>query len=522
RNVVESLVIHVSVMKVDCDDDLSSESDETWPPSSLYDRFQPSDGYHALSLTKPEQDLSHTNRPTAPIIEDWVSDSEDEFETKAPQVVPSFAQSTDQVESPRHSVQHVETSIPAATLKPASPKPAVLPQSKPISVTAVRPVSIVVPKIKGNPQHALKDKGVIDSGCSRHMTGNMSYLYGFEELNCGYVAFGGNPKGGKISRKRKIKTEKLDFDDVYFVKELKFNLFSVSQMCDKKYSALFTDTECLVLSPDFKMPDESQVLLRVPREQYNNDGYAAFVEKEPEFDAKKPESEVIVSPSSSAQSKKQDDKTKREAKGKSPVESLTGYRDLSAEFEDYSNNSINEVHDAGTLVLTVGQISPNSTNTFSAAGNTFSTAGNTFSAAGPSNTTASPTRRKSSFIDAYQLLDDPDMPELEDITYSNDEDDVGVEADFNNLETSVTVSLIPTTRGHKYHPVTQIIGDLSSVTQTRSMTRVAKDQGGLSQMFSDDFHTCMFACFLSQKEPKRAHQALKDPSLIESMQEELL
>nr|GFD41575.1 putative ribonuclease H-like domain-containing protein [Tanacetum cinerariifolium] len=94
----------------------------------------------------------------------------------------------------------------------------------------------------------------------------MSYLSDFEELNGGYVAFGGNPKGGKITAKGKIKTGKLDFDDVYFVKELKFNLFSVSQMCDKKNNVLFTDTECLVLSSDLKLPDASQVLLRVPRE----------------------------------------------------------------------------------------------------------------------------------------------------------------------------------------------------------------------------------------------------------------
>nr|GFB45488.1 ribonuclease H-like domain-containing protein [Tanacetum cinerariifolium] len=47
----------------------------------------------------------------------------------------------------------------------------------------------------GNPQYALKDKGVIDSECSRYMTGNMSYLSDFEELNGGYVAFGGNTKG---------------------------------------------------------------------------------------------------------------------------------------------------------------------------------------------------------------------------------------------------------------------------------------------------------------------------------------
>nr|GEV23163.1 ribonuclease H-like domain-containing protein [Tanacetum cinerariifolium] len=118
----------------------------------------------------------------------------------------------------------------------------------------------------GNPQHALTDKGVIDSGCSRHMTGNMSYLSYFKELNGGYVAFGGNPKGGKISGKGKIRTGKLDFDDVYFVKELKSNLFSVSQMCGKKNNVLFTDIECLVLSSEFKLPDENQVLLRVPKE----------------------------------------------------------------------------------------------------------------------------------------------------------------------------------------------------------------------------------------------------------------
>nr|GFB95859.1 putative ribonuclease H-like domain-containing protein [Tanacetum cinerariifolium] len=94
----------------------------------------------------------------------------------------------------------------------------------------------------GRSKSALKDKVVINSGCLRHMTGNMSYLSDFEELNGGYVAIEGNPKGGKITGK------------------------SVSQMCDKKNSVLFTDTECLVLSSDFKLPDASQVLLRVLRE----------------------------------------------------------------------------------------------------------------------------------------------------------------------------------------------------------------------------------------------------------------
>nr|GEZ18533.1 retrovirus-related Pol polyprotein from transposon TNT 1-94 [Tanacetum cinerariifolium] len=199
------------------------------------------------------------------------------------------------------------------------------------------------------------------------------------------------------------------------------------------------------------------------------DAEKAREEIEPEFEGRKPESKVNVSSSSSAKSKKHDDKTKREAKGKSPVESLTGYRNLSVEFEDFSDNNINKVNATGSLVPRIGKLYPNNTNTFSADG--------------PSNAAASPTHGKSLRIYTSQLLDDPDMPDLEDITYFDDEDDVGVEADFNNLETSITVSPIPTTRVHKDHPVTQIIGDLSSATQTRSMTRVARDQEDLAFTF---------------------------------------
>ncbi|GJY82223.1 hypothetical protein Tco_0494974 [Tanacetum coccineum] len=128
-----------------------------------------------------------------------------------------------------------------------------------------RNVTTVGSKAVGNPQLKLQEKRVIDNRCSRHMTGNKSYLSDYEEINGGFVAFGGDLKGGKITGKGKISTGKLDFEDVYFVKELKFNLFSVSQMFDKKNSVLFTDTECVVFSPDFKLLDENHVLLRVPR-----------------------------------------------------------------------------------------------------------------------------------------------------------------------------------------------------------------------------------------------------------------
>ncbi|GKA03451.1 ribonuclease H-like domain-containing protein [Tanacetum coccineum] len=125
----------------------------------------------------------------------------------------------------------------------------------------------------GNPEILLQDHVVVNSGCSTHMTGNKAYLSDYEDFNGGFVAFGSDPKGGKIMGKGKIKTANLDFDDVYFVDELKFNLFSVSQMCDKKNSVLFTESECLILSPSFKLLDESEVVLRALRkvDVYNLD-----------------------------------------------------------------------------------------------------------------------------------------------------------------------------------------------------------------------------------------------------------
>nr|GEU45247.1 hypothetical protein [Tanacetum cinerariifolium] len=801
-----------------------AESDcKSWPPSSLYDRFQPSGGYHAVppSYTRtfmpPKLDLpiettipAATPAPASPKSNSsgkrrnrkacFVCKSVDHLIKDCDYHTKQMAQPTQR--NYAHRGYHKQyASLTHTTPQQHMVPTTVLTQSKPVFNTAVRSVRAAIPKINvtrpryahhvvtkskssirrhitrspssktsnspprvtavkapvGNPQHALKDKGVIDSGCSRHVTGNMSYVSDFEELNGGYVAFGGNPMGGKITGKGKIKTCKLDFDNVYFVKELKFNLFSVSQMCDKKNSVLFTDTECLVLSPDFKLPDESQVLLRVPREnimynvnlknivpswdltclfakatldesnlwhkrlghinfktinklvkgniarglptkvfennntcvackkgkqhrascktkpissinqplfrlhmdlfgptfvkslnkkiyclviiddysrftwvfflatkdetspilktfitglenqlslkvkgknrtlieaarttladsllpipfwaeavntscyvqnrvlvtkshnktpyellhgrtssisfmrpfgclvtilntldplgkfqrkvdegflvgyyvcskafrvynsrtriiqetfhvnflenkpnvagtgptwffdidsltrtmnyqpvtagnqpnssagfqdktnaekageevdqQYvlfpvwffgstnpqNNDEDAAFDGKEHDSDVKKPESEVDVSSSSSAKTRKQDGRANKEAKGKSLIESLIEYRDLNAEFEDCFDNSNNDVNAAGSIVPTVGQNSLNITNTFSAAG--------------PSNTAVSSTYGKSSFLDASQLPDDPDMPELEDITYSDDEDVVAL------------------------------------------------------------------------------------------------
>ncbi|GJZ68039.1 hypothetical protein Tco_0631279 [Tanacetum coccineum] len=85
--------------------------------------------------------------------------------------------------------------------------------------TMVDPNTIVDPVLEIDyPHRALKNKGIVDSGCSRHMTGNKAYLDEFQDFNGGPVAFGGSR--GYITGKGKIKTGKLDFEDVCFVKEL--------------------------------------------------------------------------------------------------------------------------------------------------------------------------------------------------------------------------------------------------------------------------------------------------------------
>ncbi|GJT13165.1 putative ribonuclease H-like domain-containing protein [Tanacetum coccineum] len=130
---------------------------------------------------------------------------------------------------------------------------------------------------------------------------------------------------------------------------------------------------------------------------------------------------------------------------------------------------------------------------------------------------------------SIELPFDPNMPALEDdsiFDFSRDDEDDGVVADMNNLDTTIQVSPILTTRIHKDHPLDQVIGDLQSATQTRKMLKNLKEHGFVSTIQQrtnhKDLQNCLFACFLSQEEPKKVIHALKDPSWIEAIQEELL
>ncbi|GKD10318.1 hypothetical protein Tco_1190003, partial [Tanacetum coccineum] len=142
-----------------------------------------------------------------------------------------------------------------------------------------------------------------------------------------------------------------------------------------------------------------------------------------------------------------------------------------------------------------------------------------------------------SFTNADDLPTDPFMPDLEDnadllntdiFSGAYDDEDVGTEADLNNLETTMNVSPIPTTRIYKDHPKNQITGDINSATQTRRMAKISKEHAMVSYIKKKrrtnhkDYQNYLFACFLSQLEPKKVTQALTDPSWIEAMQDELL
>nr|GEZ05670.1 hypothetical protein [Tanacetum cinerariifolium] len=178
-----------------------------------------------------------------PIIEEYELDSDDEYVSKASveQEKPScaFINTFKHVKTPRQTIQDQDT---------CSQKP----------------------KVDQRDWTGLKSirMGLGYGYTKRHvlyMTGNKAYLVEYQDFNGGPVAFGGS--NGQITSKGKIRTGKLDFEDVYFVKELQyFNLFFCHKCVTRKTS--FSSQTLNVLSPDFKLPDKNQVLLTVPR-QYN-------------------------------------------------------------------------------------------------------------------------------------------------------------------------------------------------------------------------------------------------------------
>nr|GEX78993.1 hypothetical protein [Tanacetum cinerariifolium] len=440
----------------------------------------------------------------------------------------------------------------------------------------------------GNPQQALKDKCVIDSGCSRHMTGNISFLLDFEEFNGGYVAFRRNPNGGKITGKGDLTClfakVTLDESNLWHVRLGHINFKTMNKLVKGNLvrgllSNIFENNHTCVACQKGK---QHRLLVLVTK-SHNKTPYELLLGRSPsigfmrpfrcpvtilntldplgKFDGKADEGFLV---GYSINSKAFRVFNRIGPKWLFDIDTLTkfmNYQPVVAGNQPNDNAGIKENLNAGKVIKDIvfaqqyvllplwstGSKDPQNIDddvadvSFDVKENEnddhVSTSGcdnapvnvvglnltnntNSFNTASPSDPAVSPNFRivgKSSFVDPFRYPNDPDMPEVEDIVYLDDEEDVGVEDDLSNLETNISVSPFPTTRVYKDHPVTQIIGDLTSGPQIRSMTRMVKEQGGLHQINDEDFRTCMFACFLSQEDPKKVHQALKDSSWIEAM-----
>ncbi|GJS01190.1 ribonuclease H-like domain-containing protein [Tanacetum coccineum] len=129
----------------------------------------------------------------------------------------------------KNGLRPLNTARPVNTAHPKTIVYSARPMTNSVVVNAVRANQVNafkasacwvgdLPNLIGHLQK--EDQGYVDSGCSRHMTGNMFYLSDFKEFDGVYVTFRGGAKGGKVTSKGTLKTGKLDFEDVYFVKEL--------------------------------------------------------------------------------------------------------------------------------------------------------------------------------------------------------------------------------------------------------------------------------------------------------------
>ncbi|GKB21886.1 putative ribonuclease H-like domain-containing protein [Tanacetum coccineum] len=382
------------------------------------------------------------------------------------------------------------------------------------NVNAVKALACWVwkPKTKvldhGNPQIALQDKGVIDNGCSRYMTGNMSYLTDYEEIDGGYVAFGGNPKGEKNTRKCTIKTARTPQQNgVDERRNMTLIEAARTMLADSKLPTTFwaeaVNTACYV---------QNRVLVVKP---HNKTPYECFQGRTPtlsfirpfgcpvtilntidhlgKFDGKADEGFFVRYSLNSKAFRVFNSRTRIMEENlhfrfseSTPnvvesgpdwlfdIDALTrtmNYEPIVADPKSSQDDGSKPSSDDGKKVDEdlrkdskcndqEKEVNVNSTNNVNAA----------------STNEVNDVGAKTSI----KLPVDPNILALEDISifdFTRDDEDDSVEADINNLNTTIQVSPNQTTRIHKDHPLDQVIGDLQSATQTRNMSKNLKEHG---------------------------------------------
>ncbi|GJU72196.1 putative ribonuclease H-like domain-containing protein [Tanacetum coccineum] len=380
--------------------------------------------------------------------------------------------------------------------------------ARPKAVNTARPNTTVVNAVKANQGHPqIEDQGYVNSGCSRHMTSNMSYLLDIKHLIEDMLHFGEEPKKEELLAKELLKL-----------------------MCDKKNNVLFTDTGCFVLSPDFKLADESQVLLKVPRK---NNMYSVDIKNI----VPKESLTCLVAKATLDESmlwhmrhghvnfktinKLVKDNLVRGFPSKHFKNDQTCVACLKG--KQHKASCIKESNGAGHSSKETESSQRLHCDPLWKDGSLFDSSSKNSSDDEPQPSSYAE-KKDDEGISKASGVDDQERPESNtpnintvgpsintasanfkadnNATHEATHADLfGEETglDMNNITTTYQVPTTPNIRIHKVHSLDHVIGKTH-----------------------EDLNTCLFACFLSHEEPKRIAKALSNPAWVEALQEVLL
>ncbi|GJT42153.1 ribonuclease H-like domain-containing protein [Tanacetum coccineum] len=335
-------------------------------------------------------------------------------------------------------------------------------------------IGVSAPACIGAITNDLQDQGVIDNRCSRHMRGNMSYFTDFDEIDRGYVAFGGNPKGGKITGRARTPQQ----NGVAKKKNRTLIKAARTILADSKLPTTFwaesVNTACYV---------QNRITYGRVFDGKDDEGFfVGYSINSKAFRVFNSRTRIVKENTHVQFSENTPNITGSGPDWLFDNDALTksmNYKPVVAGNQSNGNAGTKECDDVGKSRMETVPGKYYILLPLWPADLPFSQNSKSSPDAGFKPSVDNKNKKLMMLVQktSIELPDDPNMPELEDIVYSDDDEDVGAEDDMNNLNTFMPVSPIPSTRIHKDHPVEQIIRDLNSTPQTRRMIKNLEEHG---------------------------------------------
>nr|GEV75858.1 hypothetical protein [Tanacetum cinerariifolium] len=461
------------------------------------DRYKAGEGYHVVlplytgNFMPPRPDLSFARNfvPTAVI-------------TKSRKVLVNTAkQSSPRVAASTSTARYVNTAVTRPTVNGAKPSASVFhkshsPVRRNFNQRTAPKNSDLKEKIntaKGNPQYTLQYQGIFNSGCSRHMMGNKSFLTDYQEIDGGFVAFGGSPKRGGLTclfAKATIDESNLWHRRLGHInfktmdKLVKGNLVRdhlgkfewkddegvlVGYSVNSKAFKIFNSrTRKVKENMHIKfLENKSNVARGGPKWLFGIDSLTKSMNYEPVTIGNQTNDDVCIEINVNAGKARQEKASDHEF---ILLPFMNSNSPLSSSTQSSDDKDTNEVPGKGDKGVSERSAIDDQKRTDSSTQDV--------NTVGPSINTANININTGSLNINIVGSNDLSIPSLEETSIFDDvydDTEVGVEADINNLELSTLVSHIPTIRVHKDHPKEQIIGELNLATQTRRMVNFSKE-----------------------------------------------